>query len=206
MTTGSEGPAPKPLHELTLSERLFLRISIWQTVLSVVGVFIGVVALYAALSESDAVRRQTAAAVWPYMQLSVNDHLGEESALFELSLTNAGVGPADIRAMRVTFNGEHMTTWRDLVRSISDGEPVGFAQNAANNRVIRPGEQVIILGTSERRLVESLRSAVAEPANAIEYCYCSIFDECWVADSRDLDARPTQIAQCPNYGNDSFQD
>ncbi|MFK8043272.1 hypothetical protein, partial [Congregibacter sp.] len=41
-------------------ERAFLRLTFWQTLLSLAGVFTGGVALYAALSESEAVRQQTA--------------------------------------------------------------------------------------------------------------------------------------------------
>jgi len=65
---------PPPVVELSRSERLFLRLSLWQTVLSLVGVFVAFVALYAALTESEAVRRQTAAGVWPYVQLTINDY------------------------------------------------------------------------------------------------------------------------------------
>jgi hypothetical protein len=205
MTTESEESAPAPAREMSRSEKIFVRISIWQTVLSLVGVFIGVVALYAALSESEAVRRQTSAAVWPYVQLSMSDFADEETGLFELSLSNAGVGPADIRAMRVTFNGEPQTSWRDIVRAVGGDELAEFAQNAANNRVLRPGDALTIFRTTDLRLVAPLRSAVAAPSNAIEYCYCSIFEECWVADSRDLNARPETVVQCPDYGRSNFQ-
>ena len=46
---------------LSGAERTFVRMTRWQTILSVVGIFIAVVALYAALKESAAVRQQTAA-------------------------------------------------------------------------------------------------------------------------------------------------
>ena len=54
-------------------ERSFLRLTFWQTLLSLAGVFTGAVALYAALNESQAVRQQTAATVWPYVQYTIND-------------------------------------------------------------------------------------------------------------------------------------
>ena len=59
--------AVKERPQLTNSERVFVRLTFWQTVLSLAGVFIGTVALYAALTESAAVRQQTAAAVWPFV-------------------------------------------------------------------------------------------------------------------------------------------
>jgi len=188
---------------LTRSEQIFLRLSVWQTVLSLVGIFIAIVALYAALMESDAVRRQTAAAVWPYLQLTVSDHVASGDALFELSLTNAGVGPTRIDDMRVTVDGQHVTRWEDLIANVS-GERSGFSQNAANRRVVRPGESVVIFSTRDAATVEALRTVVADPANAIEYCYCSIFDECWLADSREPDAMPARVARCPDYGAGSF--
>lgn len=194
--TQDQPPATKAHHELSRSERIFVRISVWQTVLSLVGLFVAVVALYAALNESEAVRRQTAAAVWPYLQLTVNDHVAAEDALFELSLTNAGVGPTHIRDMRVTLAGQHVATWEEMLDSI-DARPESFSQNAANRRVIRPGESVVIFGTRDRRAVQALRAVVANPENAIEFCYCSIFDECWFADSRETDAMPRRIASCP---------
>jgi len=205
MTTSSEEVARQDTHELSRAERAFVRISIWQTILSLVGVFIGLVALYAALTESEAVRKQTSAAVWPYVQVSVNDFATDESGLFEVSLSNAGVGPADIRAMRVTFGGQPWTSWRDVVLAANDGATAEFRQTASTNRVLRPGEQVVIFGTDDLGLVTAFRSAVANRSSAIEYCYCSIFDECWVADSRQPDVRPEPATQCPDYGNGAFQ-
>ena len=194
---------PAPDTNLSRSERIFVRISVWQTVLSLVGLFVAVVALYAALNESEAVRRQTAAAVWPYLQLTVNDHISAEDALFELSLTNAGVGPTHIRDMRITLDGRHVTTWDEMLSSVNVRAD-SFSQNAANKRVIRPGESVIVFGTRDPAAVRALRTVVANPENAIEFCYCSIFDECWLADSGEPDAMPTAVAQCPDYGLASF--
>jgi hypothetical protein len=201
----SEGrpSANKPEQELTRSEQLFLRISIWQTVLSVVGIFIAGVALFAALTESEAVRRQTAAAVWPYVQLSVEDHLSANAAVFELSLTNAGVGPAHIRAMRVTFHGQAIPTWHEAVSAIDKDGPA-FSQMFANNRVLRPGEHVTIFGTRAPALVQALQEAVATKSTAVEYCYCSIFDDCWTVDSRAAAAGPAVVRSCPDYGTDEF--
>ncbi len=87
-------------------ERTFLRLTFWQTILSLAGVFTGAVALYAALNESQAVRQQTAASVWPYVQLMINDTDDGESAYFALSLDNVGVGPAKMRGVLLTLNGK----------------------------------------------------------------------------------------------------
>ena len=100
------------------TERAFVRLTFWQTVLSLVGVFIAVVALYAALAESDAARKQTAAAVWPFVQLTIHDHLSEAGAEFRISLTNAGVGPARMRSMRVLLLGEPLRDWHEAMERL----------------------------------------------------------------------------------------
>lgn len=56
---------------LLRAEQHIIRLTFWQTILSVVGIVVAVIALYAALTESAAVRQHTAAAVWPFVQLMV---------------------------------------------------------------------------------------------------------------------------------------
>jgi len=115
--TASETPA------MSRTEKLFVRVSVWQTVLSVAGVFIGVVALYAALTESEAARKQTAATVWPYLQLEVSDYANESGAGFSIAFSNAGVGPARVRAMQLRIAGRRSATGRLPLRASSRKTP-----------------------------------------------------------------------------------
>ena len=73
-TRGDDRQAPPKGDISTGTERAFVRLTFWQTVLSLVGVFIAVIALYAALAESDAARKQIAAAVWLRRGLEVPRH------------------------------------------------------------------------------------------------------------------------------------
>ena len=189
---------------LTQSERIFLRISLWQTVLSVLGLFVAGIALYAALTESAAVRRQTAASVWPHVQVTTSDYEGPDGAEFRVSLTNAGVGPAHLRSMRLTLNGRPQRTWGDVVRALGDGEPRPYAQTSALDLVIRPGERIDLFRVADRDLTRALRAAVASGDAALEYCYCSIFDQCWVALSARRNASPEIVGACPDHGAEGF--
>ena len=91
-----------PISSLSGTERMFVRLTLWQTVLSVAGVIVAIVALYAALSESAAVRHQTEAAVWPFVQFSIDDYDSADEASFTMRFTNAGVGPARRSLIRKT--------------------------------------------------------------------------------------------------------
>ena len=190
--------------DLAGSERAFVRLTVWQTALSLVGVFIAVVALYAALAESDAARKQTAAAVWPFVQLTVHDHLSEGHAEFRISLTNAGVGPARMRAMRVLLQGKPLRDWHHAMELVGETGTHRLGQSFVSRRVLIPGETINMVETTDRVLVEKFLGTLAQPGNSITYCYCSIFDACWVLDSeKDLQS-PEPVEQCPEFGEEAF--
>src|SRR5215510_1732392 len=90
---------------LTPAERIFVRISVMQTALAVIGIFTGAVALYATLNESDAVRKQLDASVWPHVETGSDlytkeavarheEFHGSEGPLFRFTVLNSGIGPA----------------------------------------------------------------------------------------------------------------
>ena len=197
--------------EIAGIEKRFLRLTFWQTILSVAGVFTGAVALYAALNESQAVRQQTAASVWPYVQLMINDTDTEDSASFALSLDNVGVGPARMRSMLVTLEGEPVRTWQALIDALAvEDMKVGnqYGKNSVSRRVLAPGESVVAFQTHHAELALKLQSAVYSGSVALSYCYCSIFDECWSkSSSRPAGEEPLEtVDQCPDHGNAGFID
>ncbi len=165
-------------------ERIFVRLTLWQTVLSVAGVFIAVVALYAALTESAAVRQQTAAAVWPFVQFSVHDFDSGDTAGFTMSFTNAGVGPARMKAVRFIIDGEPMRDWAHMLTQLGGELTDHVSRTFISNRVLSPDETVDMISTTDPDLARQFQAAIANPENSITYCYCSIFDECWLAESR----------------------
>lgn len=192
--------------EFSGSERAFVRLTFWQTVLSLVGVFIAIVALYAALTESEATRKQTAAAVWPFVQLTISDHLSADGAEFRISLTNAGVGPARMRAMRVLFEGIPLHDWHHALELVGEEGTHRLGQTYVSRRVLIPGETIDMVSTMDRVLVGKFLESLARPGNSISYCYCSIFDECWVIDSdKDLQT-PDPVEECPDFGDEAFGD
>ena len=190
---------------LSGTERRLVRLSFWQTVLSVVCVFIAVLALYAALTESQAVRQQTAAAVWPFVQLSVEDFDTGDRAGFMLSVTNSGVGPALVRSVRVVLDGQAMRDWGQVVTQLGGELNEQVGRSTLSDRVLSPGVRRDLITVTEQRLARQFQAMIANPENSISYCYCSIFDECWVADSRRQALEPMTVQSCPDYGDEAFQ-
>ncbi len=190
---------------LSRAERIFVRLTFGQTVLSIAGVLIAIAALYAALIESAAVRQQTAATVWPFVQLSIADYDTGDTAGFTMSFTNAGVGPAKIRAVRLIISGEPIRSWAHAVTQVGGKitDPLGRA--FVSNRVLSPSEKVEMLSTSDPSLARQFQAAITDPENSVTYCYCSIFDECWLADSRRDLQSPEPVEVCPDFGDAAFQ-
>ena len=189
---------------LSRAERIFVRLTFWQTVLSVAGIFIAVVALYAALTESAAVRQQTAATVWPFVQLLIEDYDTEANAGFTMSLSNAGVGPARMRALRLIINGEPVRDWEHAVTLLDGKITAQVARNFVSGRVISPDETVDIISTMDPDLARRFQAAVANLNTSVTYCYCSIFDECWLADSQKDIQNPEPVEECPDFGDAVF--
>lgn len=202
--TTTSDVASELTHSLLRAEHHIIRLTFWQTILSVVGVVIAVLALYAALTESAAVRQQTAAAVWPFVQLMVEDYDTGDEAGFSLAFTNVGVGPAKMQDVRVSIDGSVARNWSDLVASVDGDAGAPVNRNFISDRVLRPDETVIIFGTKNAELARKLVGAVSKPRGALTFCYCSIFDECWLADSRKELQAQEPVEACPDFGGDTY--
>ena len=189
---------------LLRAEHHIIRLTFWQTILSVVGVVIAVLALYAALTESAAVRQQTAAAVWPFVQLMIEDYDTGDTAGFSLALTNAGVGPARMKDVRVSIDGNVTRNWSELVASVDGDTGAAINRNFISDRVLRPDETVVIFSTMDADLARRLVAAMSKPRGALTFCYCSIFDECWLADSRKNLQVPELVEACPDFGSETY--
>ncbi|MEQ8693270.1 MAG: hypothetical protein RIC89_20830 [Pseudomonadales bacterium] len=198
-------PAMTPGASLSSSERVFVRLTFWQTVLSLVGMFIGLLALYAALTESEAVRQQTAAAVWPFVQISVADFDTGERAGFTLSFKNAGVGPALVRSLQLNIDGQPMRDWEHVVAHLGGELNEEVGRIYISDRVLSPDEKVDLISVSNAALARKFQATLANPDNSIVYCYCSIFDDCWLADSRRQALNPESVDACPDFGDKTFR-
>ena len=190
---------------LSRAENHIVRLTFWQTVLSVVGILVALLALYAALNESAAVRQQTAAAVWPFVQLTIADFDTGEEAGFSIGFTNVGVGPAKVGDVLVSIDGKPAPDWQALVGLVGGDAGAMVSRNWVSDRVLRPDETVELIKTMEIPLVRRLTTAIREPGNYIAFCYCSIFDDCWLADSRKNLQAPEPVEMCPDYGDAAYR-
>lgn len=202
--------AEKPKGDgLTRSERLFVRIALLQTLLAVIGIVTGSIALYAGLTEADAARKQQEAAVWPMLQMAIDDY--DEDAkepIFRIMARNAGIGPARIVGFRVTLGGKEQTGWNEAFTTLA-GSHEGVLRSYFSGRVMSAGEEVDVVLARGAIARAALQRTYAAPTRLEwEVCYCSVFDKCWVSNSEGQSwlKAATLVEACPDYGKSQFLD
>ncbi|MEL8056721.1 MAG: hypothetical protein AAGK66_11230 [Pseudomonadota bacterium] len=203
--------------------RLLVRLSILQLIPTVVGIFIATLALYAALNESDAVRKQQQASVWPHIQIDRTNITTDMNTGLIIGVSNRGIGPARIRGVNVTLDGEALQSWNQVFEQILPDASGYFPRTDSfiSTTVLVPGSNVVTIdlnteiyttydldsmdGIATREetenLILGLREAFAEDRLEMELCYCSVFDDCWHVSSIERD--PTPVRNCAVYSNEN---
>lgn len=179
---------------LERTEQIALRISLAQTALAVVGFFVGLIALYAALNEADAVRKQQQASVWPHIRIrDLNTGLeGQEQ--FDVIVGNRGIGPAIIKNVTAVVDGKPIHNWYDIVSLATGQEARGISHEPIIGAVIAPNEDITLVSLaarySSKEEVFAFRDLVRSGRANLVICYCSVFDDC-----RRVDARANQTIE-----------
>ena len=95
------------------------------------------------------------------------------------------------------------TATEDGVMTVSELAP-GVSRSFVRNRVLRPDETVTLIATDVADLARRLQAAAADAESSVSFCYCSIFDDCWVSGSGAAIQTPRAVAACPDYGDEAF--
>jgi len=152
----------------------------------------GVAALFAvgvSLYQAGLARQQLRASAWPHLAQS-NSYVPEQP--YTRQVENQGVGPARVRAFRVLVDGRPVQTWGAVVRSLTGAPDSGVVYSSlSRGNVLPPGTGVTLL-----RLPPGAQAglfwAAAQTRLETVICYCSIYDECWEADSRKEEPAPVR--------------
>ncbi len=125
----------------------------------------------------------------PFVIGGFSDITPEGERVLSLDLLNRGVGPAKQRSLRVKVDDRYVTSVDELLAASLGPEqaqaaekPLNFANNRVKMRFLAPGGAL-------QRVFRSVKTAenaqywealeAAQPRWSLEYCYCSVFEECW---------------------------
>lgn len=174
------------------------RIDRW---LSLAAGFGALCAVAIALYQTALTRAQLRSSAWPYLAQS-NHYLGA-GAPYTRDVANAGVGPARIRRFEVLVDGRPVPTWGAAVRALTNAPDSGIVYSSlGRGTVLAPGVSRALLQLPPGASAEQFWAAAQTRLETV-ICYCSIYDDCWTADSRLPEPVPT--ADCVLEATPSFR-
>lgn len=169
----------------------------WDAVAAIIASLVGLLALLVAGYTAYVQRQQVRAQVWPYLIIG-NDDLSQS-----LTVENKGVGPAIVRSVQVRIDGKPQSDWIHVVAALGM-PPLHFNQTTVNRDVLSPAEELQAIHFTDKKLWQRFHDA-AFGRMAMDVCFCSTLDECWVSENRNLVGPATMplqlqvrpVAQCP---------
>jgi hypothetical protein len=144
----------------------------------------------------------------PYVQGGVSNVTPEGTRVLSLDLLNRGVGPAHEQSLRVKIGERYVTSVDELLAASLPADQLAEVATARKDRLM-----TIVSSNVKHRFIPGGESQLIfripwTPDNArywdmldkvwpswdIEYCYCSVFAECWKVDG--LFAEPEPVKEC----------
>lgn len=161
----------------------------WSGLGSLLAVMLSIAALGVSILETNTVRQAAKVEAWPF--IAIGDQYNGQGFGYEME--NKGVGPARIRWIELAYRGKRVEDIDQLIIDVL-GEEDAFSYDRYRastqaRRVVSPREVVNLFSVDWDPASRRLSNALA-PALSIRACYCSIYDECWVAERGEEDPEP----------------
>jgi len=178
--------------------------------LAVAATIVSLVSLGLAIHSGHAMEKLVAANSYPYLEQWRN--MASDKPLpgadrsrksVEYLFANNGVGPARIEWVQLNFNGKPMKDLTELLQTCC-GASTDTASNL-NRRgnvrgvLVRPGASVSLFTWDEPNKPNPVFNALHEHMEdiSISYCYCSVFDECYVKQASEYQPKSVERCEAP---------
>lgn len=144
---------------------------------------IGLSALFVSGYTAYVQRQQVRAMVWPILEFDTSNE-----PMIRLSLENKGVGPAIIRHVIVTVDGQPVPNWDEALQKLAGPGTYHRSESTMSGHVLKAGESIDILvpHDSDGRVLSSEKAGElwttlnkARSRVGVEICYCSTLGDCW---------------------------
>ncbi len=165
---------------------------------SAAAVVVAVCSLIITIYEARMTREHQQLAVWPRIIETVSD----SAKLYIRVAENDGLGPALIRSYQVRIDGVVQHEWNGAVSALLKSSGGHNAQYSLFRRgsVLLPGSRLQLLTIGPDTISHTL--VAAEHRVLTKICYCSLYNQCWLAQSDDPDPKP--VDKCVEGSPDEF--
>jgi hypothetical protein len=174
-----------------------------ELVIAVTALVTSVSSIAIALHHGQVMEKLVQANSIPYMQGGFSDATIEGDEVISLDLLNRGVGPAHEKSLRVKVGDRYVRSVPELVAaSLGLQDPTAaekalrFTWNAVPTRFIPAGQSQFIFRTARTPENAAIWDQLdhAQAKWSVEFCYCSVFEECW--ESRGKWQEPRRVKAC----------
>jgi hypothetical protein len=183
-----------------------------ESALSIFAVIIAAISLWIAIDTERTNRQLVAEAAWPFVQ-GYTSGGSDPRHLLSLNIENAGVGPAKIETLELFWKGKPYGGAEELLKDCCDYKTSHSNQAPAEDNplstsevagtVLRAGDSISIVrygltpdNTATWQALHSQRMKIS-----YRVCYCSVFNECWLTELRELgdkqNLNPQSVKMCP---------
>ncbi len=140
---------------------------------------------------------------FPYVQGGFSDVTPEGREVISLDLLNRGVGPAHEESLRVKVGERYVrSVWDLLVSSLGAEQAVKGREvlrsfwDRVRTRFIPGGQSQLVFRLPKTPENAQLWDLLAKQQERwdLEFCYCSVFQECWEVHSKLQEPEP--VKQC----------
>ncbi|HJT99442.1 MAG TPA: hypothetical protein VJ696_14085 [Rhodanobacteraceae bacterium] len=170
--------------------------SLFALAISFLALALGIYQARLMREQTTVMQTQARAGVWPYLAIGYTLADEGEKQGYTWRIDNDGVGPARIETVALTLDGKPLRSWREVLHALYGDADVAATYSQIYGKVLPPN-------TNRETTIEAIR--ILDPAQARTFhaaqsrfemtiCYCSVYDDCWIAHRQSPDVQP--VARC----------
>jgi hypothetical protein len=174
-----------------------------ELLIAVTALITSISSIAIALHHGEIMEKLVEASSLPYIQGGFSDTTLEGGDIISLDLYNRGVGPANEQSLRVKVGGKYVTSFEALITAV-----VGPAEAPAAIETLKGPKNVVPTRFIPAGQGQFIFRVTKTPENAVywdklktsldswdaEYCFCSVFHECWRSEGQWGEPKP--VKQC----------
>lgn len=177
---------------------------------TIIATLVGVSALFVSGYTAYVQRQQVRAAVWPILEYTTSNQ-----PEIRFTVANKGVGPAIVRHVVVTVDGQPVHNWPEALGKLLGPGVHKKSQSTISGHVLSAGESLDAMiphDDENRPLLFDKGGPLFDALNkersrvAVEICYCSTLGDCWILRSgANTRSTTTEVRTCPETSAISFE-
>ena len=177
-----------------------------SNITSAIALSVSVFALAIGAWQTRLMQTQARASVWPYLSIGYTYSSDTDENAFIWRVDNNGVGPARVQRVSLTLDGHPMKHWTDVLIALGFSGKLHLSTSSISGEVIPPSlnreTAIEAIHINDRAVGAAFKSAVER--FKMDICYCSVYDDCWIAHWQV--SKADSVESCSAGNDTSFED